>query len=137
MSEKIEKVRIGLLIDKEVLKQADSLLETADVRSRNEFIGEAVKFYAGYLNSRKGEDYLLQSLSSVLTSTIHDSESRLAKMDFKLAVELSKLAHVIAYANEIDENALDKLHSKCIDEVKMINGVIDFQEAYHYQRGKL
>ena len=134
MADKIDKIRIGILIDKEVLKLADDLLDLADVRSRNEFIAEAVKFYAGYLNSRKTENYLLQSLSSVLTSTVHDSENRLAKMDFKLAVEISKLSHVIAYANEIDEKVLDKLHEKCLEEVRAINGAIDFKRAYRYQK---
>lgn len=134
MSEKIDKVRIGVLIDKDVLRLADEMLEKANVRSRNEFIGEAVKFYAGYLASRKAEHYLLQVLSSVLTSTIHDSENRLARMDFKLAVEISKLAHVIAYTNEIDEVVLDKLHEKCLKEVSEINGAIDFKHAYQYQK---
>ena len=29
-------------------------------------------------------------------------------MDFKLAVELSKLAHVIAYSHDVDEEALHR-----------------------------
>jgi len=136
MVEKIEKARIGILIDREVLKQADELLEVANVRSRNEFIGEAVKFYVGYLNSRKAENYLLQTLSSVLTSAIRDSENRSARMDFKLAVEISKLVHVIAYSNDIDAIILEKLHLKCLDEVKKINGAIDFEHAYRYQRSQ-
>lgn len=54
-----EKVRIGFYIEKEVLEMADSLLPAANVRSRNEFVTEALKFYCGYLNSGKAEDYLL------------------------------------------------------------------------------
>ena len=72
-----EKVRAGIYIEKEVLEMADSLLPAANVRSRNEFVTEALKFYCGYLNSGKAEDYLLQSLSSVLTSTVQDTENRL------------------------------------------------------------
>jgi len=43
---------------------------------------------------------------------------------------------VIAYANDIDKQALDKLHLKCLDEVKRINGAIDFREAYQYQKSQ-
>ena len=64
------------------------LLPAVNVRSRNEFVTKALKFYCGYLNSGKAEDYLLQSLSSVLTSTVQDTENRLARMDFKIAVTL-------------------------------------------------
>ena len=60
------KVRAGFYVEKEILEMADGLLEVANVRSRNEFVTEALKFYCGYLNSKKAENYLLQSLSSVL-----------------------------------------------------------------------
>ncbi len=58
-------------------------------------------------------------------------------MDFKLAVEISKLAHVIAYSHDIDEQTLEKLHLKCLDEVKRINGAVDFESAYKYQKREL
>ena len=117
-----------------MLETADGLLAAANVRSRNEIVNEALKFYCGYLRSRKAEDYLLQSLSSVLTNTEQDSENRLARMDFKIAVELSKLSQVIAYTHDVDEESLGRLHAKCVDEVKRINGAVDFEDAYRYQR---
>ena len=132
--EKAAMRRVGLYLEQEVLDLCDSLLGLAAVRSRNEFVGEALRFYCGYLTSKKAEDYLLQSLSSVMTGTVQDSENRIARMDFKLAVELSKLAHVIAYTHEVDEDALYKLHLKCLEEVKRINGAIDFESAYKYQK---
>lgn len=136
MERKAGKVRTGFYIDKEVLETADGLLETAGVRSRNEFVTEALKFYCGYLNSGKAEDYLLRSLSSVLTGTVRDTENRLARMDFKIAVELSMLAHMIAYHSEsrIGEDTFRKLHAKCVEEVKRLNGAVELDEAYRYQK---
>lgn len=136
MAKKAEKVRTGFYIEKEVLEMVDSLLSVANVRSRNEFVTEALKFYCGYLTSRKAENYLLQSLSSVLTSTVQDTENRLARMDFKIAVELSMLAHMIAYHSEsqIDESTFRKLHAKCVEEVKRLNGAVELDEAYRYQK---
>lgn len=138
MAKKAEKVRTGFYIEKEVLEMADSLLLTANVRSRNEFVTEALKFYCGYLTSGKAENYLLQSLSSVLTSTVQDTENRLARMDFKIAVELSMLAHMIAYHSEsqIDESTFRKLHAKCVEEVKRLNGAVELDEAYRYQKSE-
>ena len=71
--------------------------------SRTEMIEDALRFYLGFLSAEKSEDYLLQSLSSMLGGTVKDSENRLARMDFKMAVELAKLCHVIAYSHEVDE----------------------------------
>ena len=39
-----EKIRVGIYMEKELLDLADSLLPTANVRSRNEFVSEALRF---------------------------------------------------------------------------------------------
>lgn len=128
------KIRKGFYIKEELLEQADSLLETANVKSRNEFLNQALKFYIGYLTSAKIENYMLSTISSVMHATVKDSENRMARVMFKLAVELSKLSHVIAYSHGVSENELLKLQAKCVDEVKRINGTIIFEEAYEYQK---
>ena len=59
-------------------------------------------------------------------STVKDSENQMAHAMYKLAVETSKLSHVIAYSHGVDEEALRKLQVKCADEVKRINGAVTF-----------
>ena len=103
-------------------------------QKREKELAEALKFYMGYLLAGKAENYFLQSLASVLTGTVQDSENRLARMDFKIAVELSKLSQVIAYTHDVDEESLNRLHVKCVDEVRRINGTVKFEDAYHYQK---
>ena len=134
MSGNADKTKFSIRVDTQLLALADAYIRDSTVQNRTELIEDALRFYLGFLTSKKGEDYLLQSLSSVMTGTVQDSENRLARMDFKLAVELSKLSHVIAYTHEVDEDALHKLHLKCVEEVKRINGAIDFESAYKYQK---
>lgn len=129
-----DKTKFSIRVDTELLALADDYIKDSTIQSRTELIENALRFYLGFLTTKKAEDYLLQSLSSVMTGTVHDSENRLARMDFKIAVELSKLSQVIAYSHDIDEEALKRLHLKCIDEVKRINGAIDFESAYKYQK---
>jgi metal-responsive CopG/Arc/MetJ family transcriptional regulator len=130
-----EKVRKAFYIEEDLLEQADGLLRQADVRSRNEFLNQALKFYIGYLTSEKIENYMLSTISSVMHATVKDSENRMARAMYKLAVEVSKLSHVTAYGHEVDEETLKKLQAKCAEEVKRINGAIAFEEAYIYQKG--
>lgn len=134
MSGNADKTKFSIRVDTQLLELADAYIRDSTVQNRTELIEDALRFYLGFLTSKKGEDYLLQSLSSVMTGTVQDSENRLARMDFKLAVELSKLSHVIAYTHEVDEDALHKLHLKCVEEVRRINGAIDFESAYKYQK---
>lgn len=126
--------RVGFYLEQELLDWCDGLLSRANARSRNEFVNEALRFYCGYLTARQAEHYLIQAVSSVMTGTVQDSENRLARMDFKIAVELSKLSQVIAYTHDVDEEAMKRLHAKCVEEVRRINGAIDFENAYKYQK---
>ena len=80
-------------------------------------------------------NYMLTTISSVMHATVKDSENRMARAMYKLAVETSKLSHVIAYSHGVDEQALGKLQAKCAEEVKRINGAVRFEEAYQYQQG--
>lgn len=129
------KVRKAFYIEEDLLKQADTLLEQADVRSRNEFVNQALKFYIGYLTSEKIENYMLSTIASVMHATVKDSENRMARAMYKMAVETSKLSHVIAYSHGVDEETLRKLQAKCAEEVKRVNGAVIFEDAYEYQKG--
>ena len=124
------KVRRGFYIEEDLLEQMDGLLEQADVKSRNEFMNHALKFYIGYLTSEKIENYMLSTISSVMHFTVKDSENRMARAMYRLAVEISKLSHVIAYSHGVNEEELKKLQVKCMDEVKRINGAVRFEDAY-------
>ena len=134
MGENAEKTKFSIRVDTDLVELADTYIQSSAVKNRTELIENALRFYLGFLTAQKAEDYLLQSLSSVMTGTVQDSENRLARMDFKIAVELSKLSQVIAYSHDIDEDALKRLHLKCMEEVRRINGAIDFESAYKYQK---
>ena len=129
-----EKTKFSIRVDTDLVELADTYIQSSAVKNRTELIENALRFYLGFLTAQKAEDYLLQSLSSVMTGTVQDSENRLARMDFKIAVELYKLSQVIAYSHDIDEDALKRLHLKCMEEVRRINGAIDFESAYKYQK---
>lgn len=135
MNRESRKTRKAFYIEDDIIKQIDALFLQANVKSRNEFLNQALKFYIGYLTSEKIENYMLSTISSVMHSTVKDSENRMARAMYKLAVETSKLSHVIVYSHGVDEEALRKLQAKCTDEVKRINGAVTFEDAYRFQNG--
>lgn len=47
---------------------------------------------------------------------------------------LRNLSHMIAAANEVDEDTLRELHAMCVNEVSHINGTIEFEKAVEFQR---
>ena len=78
-------------------------------------------------------NYLSPRITSSVEAVINGSEQRINQNLFKIAVELGKLAHTIAAANEVDEDTLRELHAMCVDEVRHINGALSFESAVKFQ----
>lgn len=74
-------------------------------------------------------------ITETVKAEIKGTEQRLARLMFKVAVELGKISHMIAAMNDIDEETLHELHTMCINEVRKINGIIDYDDAVKYQKG--
>ena len=64
-----------------------------------------------------------------MRGTIQCSEERIARLLFKLTVELSMMMNVLAAGLEIDSTQLDALRWRCVQEVKKVNGTISFKDT--------
>ena len=69
-------------------------------------------------------------------SDIEGTEQRLSRAIFKLAVEVGVQTHMLAAINDIDDTTLFKLRDMVTDEVRRINGIINFESAVRYQRSE-
>ena len=103
--------------------------------SKSEFIEKSVLFYAGYLDSNSSEEYVSKMLTSTLKSIIEESDNRIGRLIFKLAVELAMTMNIIAATHDIDELSLEKLRVECVKEVKKRNGNFSFDDAVKWQKG--
>lgn len=133
--EETEMTRTAFYIEKLLLTRCDANLDVAHCRSRNEFVNEAIRFYIAWLNAEKDQDFFSEAIRQTIEGIIKTSENRLARLHFKSAVELAKMAHTIASLSDVDDETLRQLHIRCIDEVKRINGIIKFEDAVHFQNG--
>ncbi len=131
-----KKKTFGLQIFPETMQIIDTLYEHDNCKSRSEFIEKAVRFYCGYLlnNEHTATEFIAPQLATVTEGIVKGSEQRLSRAMFKIAVELGAVTHMLAALNEIDDETLFKLSMMCTDEVKRINGIINFEKAVRYQR---
>ena len=128
------KNRMTIRLEDATLKRIDSAMRLDRSKSRNEFIETAINHYAGILLLDANQNVLADSIERLVRGIVKDSENRIARLQFKEAVELAKLAHIIAYTSDVDAETLSSLHKKCVDEVKKINGTVSFEEAFRYQK---
>lgn len=118
----------------EVMQDIEKIYKDNNCKSKSEFIEKAVKFYLGYLKEESNVDYLAPLITSMVDAVIGGTEQRLARLLFKIAVELGKVSHMLAAVNDLDDETLRKLHILCVDEVRKINGIISYEKAVKFQR---
>ena len=123
-----EMTRIHTRISPETKRKMETAMPSANCRSQNEFVEEAIRFYSDHIISQEVTDFLAPALVSALRATVQGSETRISRLMFKLTVELSMMMHVLAAGLEIDNSQLDDLRWRCVQEVKKINGGISFKD---------
>lgn len=123
------KQRIPVWLYPSTLEVMDAALPRDNCKTRSEYIEKAIRFYTGYLSGQEATAFLPVALVSALRATIQNSESRTARLLFKLAVEVSMMAKVLALGLEIEPKELDHIRGQCVQEVKKTNGAISFKDA--------
>lgn len=132
------KKTFGLQVYPETMLLVDSLFKRDNCRSKSEFIEKAVRFYCGYILNKEeaAMEFIAPQIKTMTDGIIKSSEQRLSRAMFKIAVELGAVTHILAATNDIDDNTLFDLRNMCTDEVKRINGIINFEKAVRYQRSE-
>ena len=130
------KIRIPLWIYPSTDGEVENAYESDNCRSKSEFIEKAIQFYIGYLKQERNVNYLSPRITSTVEAVVNGTEQRLSRNLFKIAVELGKISHTLAAANDVDEETLRELHAMCVDEVRHINGCINFESAVKFQNGE-
>ena len=128
------KIKFPLWVYPQTMKDVEQHFRNDNCRSQSEFIERAIKFYIAYLDEEKHVNYLSPLITETVAATIKGSEQHITRLLFKVAVELGKLSHMLAAANEVDEETLAELNRMCVTEVRKINGIIAYEDAVEYQR---
>lgn len=134
-TEKADKSRHTVWLSDEAWNQVNLHYREDNCSAHNEYIEKAILFYTGYLDTQNASAYLPRIFSDVLEGKLGALGSRIGRLLFKLAVEQSMIANILAADINSDLDDMEKLRSRCVREVKQINGEIKFKDALKYQKG--
>ena len=124
-----EKVKFLMRIDPDTDRKIKAAMPSSNCRSQNEFVEKALQFYCSYLSTQDTTTFLPPIFLEAMRGTLQCSEDRIARLLFKLTVELSMMMNVLAAGLEIDSSQLDALRWRCVQEVKKTNGTITFKDT--------
>ena len=132
---KTDKSRHTVWLSDEAWNQVSLHYREDNCSFQNEYIEKAILFYTGYLDAQSASAYLPRILSDVLEGKLDALGSRMGRLLFKLAVEQNMTANILASEINVGLDTMEKVRSRCVREVKQINGEIKFEDALKYQKG--
>ncbi len=104
-----EKIRFQMRISPDTDSKIKKAMEVDNCQSQNEFVEKALRFYCGYVSANDSLEALPPLLASAIRSSIQDTENRIARLLFKMAVELDMTMNVVAGGFKVSD---DKLMTK-------------------------
>ena len=117
---------IGVRFTEEQLKRCDVKSVELGI-SRNEFIRDAVEFYLEWLSRESTEKFLTPAFESVISAKLRDTEDRLSRILFKLAVEQNVLARIILEDGHYvyEKDFVEQIRRHAIQHLKESNGMLN------------
>ncbi len=128
-----DKRKFALWLHPETLEQVEAAYKKDDCRSKSEFIEKAVRFYLSYLAAADDSSLLPNAFLSSMKSIVSESDNRIGRLLFKLAVEMAVMSNILAAMDDVDDVTLSRLRGECVKAVKQINGAFTMEDAVKWQ----
>ena len=129
-----EKVKFALYLPPEKKAELERQYREDGCRSITAFIEKAIDFYLGYLDANSAGAYLPKEIQSAIDGRLGIFEDRMAKLLYKLTVEVDMGVTAALDCLQIDPDYLRKLRANSVRNVKATNGMLTFeQKARDYE----
>ena len=130
-----EKERFVIYLYPETLEKIKELYRNDDCRTQSQFVEKAIRFYIGRLLADDEESYLPNAMLSTMKSIVAESENKISRIIFKVAVELGMIQNAFAYSHQdITAGSLARLRESVEHEVKCTNGILTLEDADEWQK---
>ena len=107
--EEYKKKRYTVWLSDDAIRKSYAAIMSKGFPTRSDFIEKAISFYSGYLFEEDHLDFLSDVLLQAIKGTVASSENRIARLLFKIAVEMAKLEQMLASINDMDEETMRRL----------------------------
>ena len=121
------KDRLALRMQPETRRKIDQWCAASGCRSMNQFVEQAVNFYADHL-ALEANDSLPRAVSATLDGRLGMFEDRLSSLLYKQAVELDMVMGILADSYEFSPEEMRRRRADSVRNVKTTNGRLSFQQ---------
>lgn len=123
-----KRVKSGLAVSQKHLNLCDSNLGRVGVRSRNDFVEQAIEHYAGFLTVEQNSRYLDRLYSEKLETVLEKQLNKITRNQYKMAVELAKIGYILASCYELPPEFMEHIKNKSEQEVQHMRGTLHLED---------
>lgn len=120
--------RVGLYLNKDLVKRADDMVKQFHFKSRNEFFAEAVENYIADYLLVSNESAVSDKLGKSIAKYSEDNAKAISKGLFRYAVQLEMMCRVLAIDRMITKDVLEGMRHEAINNVRRTRGKVRFEE---------
>ena len=120
--------RVGLYLDKDLVKRADDMVKQFHFKSRNEFFADAVEYYIADYLLGSNESAVSDKLGKSIAKYSEDNAKAISKGLFRYAVQLEMMCRVLAIDRMITKDVLEGMRHEAINNVRRTHGKVRFEE---------
>lgn len=124
--------RFPLRLDDVTRWKIESWYKLDNCQSRNEFVVKALNFYADFLAGQVN-GVLPSAIQSAIDGRLGMFEDRLARLLYKLSVEMDMGMSAVLDCVQVDADYLRKLRADSVKNVKATNGLLTFEQKAREQ----
>jgi len=124
------KVKFALYLPPEKKAELEQRYREDGCKSITAFIEKAIDFYLGYLDANKAGAFLPKETLAAIDGRLGMFEDRMAKLLYKLTVEMDMGMSAALDCVRMDDDYLRKLHSNSVRNVKATNGLLTFEQKF-------
>jgi len=122
------KVKTGIALPPECIKLMDRHMKDCNCCSRNELVQKAIEHYVRVNIGREYDEYFNNNDDSKAAKAIQELATRLARIDFKIAVQLAQLNMFFAHAFQLSWEDSEYYKGKAVQLVKSIKGIVELKD---------
>lgn len=123
-----EKIRTGISISKDLLKECDTYLSKSDYKNRSELIESALKFFFATRDISEKSEILVPELAECIAKASDDGITKLSKGLFRYAVEVEMLIALTVDKFHVNEKELKRIRKDAVNNVRRTKGKINLDE---------
>ena len=125
-----------IYLDDEVYEKIQAVYKIKNFRSISEFVDNAIKEWFAKDAGQEASMYMSRQLVSLVENAIRQSEQRINRVLYKLAVGDAELKYVVAIGSKFKKmELLPKIHDKSEREVRTTNGILNLKTIIEQQNG--